>query len=244
MIQINTSPSIESKAISKTLPEVALIFHKRSFSTSVATKHPIVNGKLSKGSIVSSIQLKELLGNITFEHQQKSVGFINPNVLLDNDKYLIWHKPRFTAPMWFSVNNKKPKAYRVEWTSMVFVVDKVKSTLSICATSTNTRPTLSSKVYLAPIFNLSNNGSFCLGSARLPKTISASSIKACEDCVIESQFTHHNTPYLINGANNDCAYFDFLREKETSGKRIYAKEMLKMKQTTLETWLNAIGVSL
>jgi PRTRC genetic system protein B len=68
--------------------------------------------------------------------------------------------------------------------------------LSIRALAENKRPTARTKLAVAPFWNLSDDGSVCLGSMRCPESTSVESIEGWEKGFYESAFTHANVGRL------------------------------------------------
>ena len=256
MITVNTTPTIESKPISRSKPTMALVMHDLNNYLSV-TRHDIQDGKIGRGSIIETSDVidllhSELLPKTPYGKQQAVTALLPDNVLIDNAKYLVWQRKSQVDQVWFSGTEKKPTfSYKVKMPSLIFVVNKQSASLSLCAVATNARPTLEKKVYLAPIQNYSSNGSFCLGSARLPDERSVQTLKEMEDCVFSSQFTHFNHPTILKALaknsrtrkDTEEQYFDILADKESSQKGFYAKELMPISNhTTLGDWLNSIMV--
>jgi PRTRC genetic system protein B len=68
--------------------------------------------------------------------------------------------------------------------------------LTIRALCENTRPRAQTPLAVAPFWNLSDDGSVCLGSMRCPESASVESIEAWERGFYESAFTHANVGRL------------------------------------------------
>ena len=68
--------------------------------------------------------------------------------------------------------------------------------LKIRALLENTRPTVDTTLAVTPFWNLSDDGSVCLGSMRCPESASVVSIEAWECGFYESAFTHANVGRL------------------------------------------------
>jgi PRTRC genetic system protein B len=62
--------------------------------------------------------------------------------------------------------------------------------LSIRALAENKRPNVETRLAVAPFWNLSDNGSVCIGSMRCPESSSVASIEEWEKGFYESAFTH------------------------------------------------------
>ena len=68
--------------------------------------------------------------------------------------------------------------------------------LKIRALLESTRPKVETTLAVAPFWNLSDDGSVCLGSMRCPESASVVSIEAWECGFYESAFTHANVGRL------------------------------------------------
>jgi PRTRC genetic system protein B len=64
--------------------------------------------------------------------------------------------------------------------------------LDVRALAGNERPTPATSLYLAPYWNVSNNGSVCLGTTKVPRDVSVKSLTRWEEAFFESEFTHAN----------------------------------------------------
>ncbi len=67
-----------------------------------------------------------------------------------------------------------------------------RGSLAVRALLENKRPVAGTKLAFAPFWNLSNDGTVCLGSMRHPESNSIASIGAWEQGFYESAFTHGN----------------------------------------------------
>ena len=242
MFQIN-KPEIKREITAPLLPKVALVFHSDEGRSNVVSRHTIKNGKVSRGVIVSMAHTMALVKGLSKanDYSASSISLNNPNILFESADRLVWFKPSVYAPMWFSNSNKPAVSYKVNWTSLIFDVNKRSGTMRICSTTTSTLPSLNKKVYLSPIWNLNSSGDFCLGAARLPKIIDASTISECEACVFDSQFTHRNTDNLFKGDVDDKSYLKKIRELSLSKEKFKAKYLNKMTNSSyLKDWLGSI----
>jgi PRTRC genetic system protein B len=69
--------------------------------------------------------------------------------------------------------------------------------LSIFALKEAKRPVKDTKLYRAPYWNVSDQGSVCLGTTRIPDVLSVESISRWADSFFESQFTHQNASWPL-----------------------------------------------
>lgn len=242
MITVNTKPCVNSSPIQSMLSTHALVFHSNK-NESLITRHNVIDGKISRGVVLQKSQLVDLLSKSIHSNTRKNKDmvvrdFIPNNVLIDNHQILAWFKPSEEKTFWFSIHGQPVRSYRIKTPNLVFKVNKDKKSLSICAVASKSRPSLTTKIYVPPIMNTSSNGSFCLGAARLPRSIEIQNISACEASVFDSQFTHFNTGKVIKGVTENSDYFSFLKEKESSKKPFYARELYPMMNKSLKEFLS------
>jgi PRTRC genetic system protein B len=119
------------------------------------------------------------------------------NVLAKGDRMIAWWTPARRRQMFYQ--NSEGKA--VELNGKVFpqppLVWRVKNgDLTIRALVDNRRPGSATKLAVAPLWNLSDNGRVCTGSMRRPDGATVSSIVEWERGFYESAFTHANVGRL------------------------------------------------
>jgi PRTRC genetic system protein B len=119
------------------------------------------------------------------------------NVLAKMDRMIIWWTPAQRRPMFYE--NSEGKASRLN--GRVFpqppLVWRVSNNdLSIRALIENKRPEASTKLAVAPFWNLSDDGRVCTGTMRRPDSASVAAIPAWERGFYESAFTHANVGRL------------------------------------------------
>lgn len=216
-------------------PSFALVFYKSVGGQSVlnVTRHAISNeNKLSLGRIVSPQALvKELSGAIG---RDATDTILPSNVLINAPDRIIWHTPRFVGDMWFRLGSK-PTRLRVEWPPLLYIVKTTERRMNVFALGSNSRPTGKSKLYHAPLMNLDEHGSLCLGTAHLPRSITIDDLEACQASLVESQFTHTNHTMTLKGGATNTTHFAFWKSKAAKGKqgpgRVKASEMQPLGKT-------------
>lgn len=240
MFQIH-QPEIRKEPTKPLQAQVALVFHSNGHN-SVVSRHSIKDGKIRQGTVVSMQHTMALVKGLakTTNYNNTAITLNDPNLLFESVDRLVWFKPSVYAPMWFSNSNKPAISHKVNWPNLIIDVNKRNKTMRICATATSTRPTLSKKVYLAPLWNLSSNGSFCLGAARLPDNIDVGAIAECEACIFDSQFTHSNTSDLFKGDNGRRSYLKKIAVMSKEKGKFKASDLNVMDGIKhLEDWLGA-----
>ena len=115
------------------------------------------------------------------------------NILAKGSHSIAWWTPAQRRQMFFQHAEGKAKSLNGKifpHPPMVWVVSE--KNLFLRSLSENKRPTASTKMAVAPYWNISDNGAVCLGSMRNPNTCAVSSIAEWENGFYESAFTHSN----------------------------------------------------
>ena len=218
----NSIPSISYE------PRFALVFHSVERET-VVTKHIVKNGLLQSGTVVEPIDIIQATidvkkNNLNYANSKSQI--ISERVLLDDHKTLIWHSKASNRTMWFSGQECGKARLRLWWPNLLFVVNKKNNSMSVFATATSARPNEKTRLYQAPLMNISENGSICLGSAKLPKDLSQHNIVAMENCIYDSNFSHLNFKNDDQEhMKNDKCHIKFYRSREKSQQKFKASEM-------------------
>jgi PRTRC genetic system protein B len=122
---------------------------------------------------------------------------LSANVLAKADRMIVWWTPARCRQMFYE--NSEGKA--AELNGCIFpqppLVWRVSNgELNIRALTGNKRPDGSTKLAVAPYWNLSDDGRVCTGTMRRPDSASVASIPAWERGFYESAFTHTNVGRL------------------------------------------------
>ena len=119
------------------------------------------------------------------------------SVLAKTDRMIAWWTPRRLRRMFFE--NAEGKAQQLSgrlFPQPPLVWKVAHGDLKIRALCENERPNAKTTLAVAPFWNLSDDGSVCLGSMRCPESTSSGSIEAWERGYYESAFTHANVGRL------------------------------------------------
>jgi PRTRC genetic system protein B len=119
------------------------------------------------------------------------------NILAKADRMIVWWTPAQRRQMFYE--NSEGRA--AELNGRVFpqppLVWRVSNgELNIRALTGNARPGASTKLAVAPYWNLSDDGRVCTGTMRRPDSASVGAIQAWERGFYESAFTHANVGRL------------------------------------------------
>jgi PRTRC genetic system protein B len=197
------------------LREALLIYQegRRSF----ITRHEVVAQK--QGPPVLGVA--QPLTTAFVSHLAESLGgsaaaeVLPESILAKSDRMIAWWTPRRRRRMFYE--NAEGKMLNLSgrvFPQPPLVWKVIHGSLSIRALAENKRPNAESKLAVAPFWNLSDDGSVCLGSMRCPESTSVGSIEGWEKGFYESAFTHANVGRLTRlGGGHDALW------NEMAGKR-------------------------
>lgn len=181
-------------------PEMAMILYKSQDNhtgTYVETrKIHRINGSLVYGAGKpitprSAQKIRELLEFKATKEQQtpRRCGLLPTNVLSVSNHSLIW----FSKPQTRELRIKDiDTTLKVKCPGLVFTYG-FKGGLSVHAVKTKRRPTATTKLYHAPLWNVvqKDNGTICMGSTRIEaQSTIENQTKACEVAFFGSYFSH------------------------------------------------------
>jgi len=126
---------------------------------------------------------------------QRNVGveILPENVLARTNDMFMWWTPAQMRPMFFGSPDGKMAALNglsFPQPALVFLAHE--HTLSVRALKTSRRPAANTELYVAPYWNVYEDGSICLGSTPIPTSPSVSTIPQWERAFFQSEFTHPN----------------------------------------------------
>ena len=158
--------------------------------------------------------------------------FLPENVLAKSDRMITWWTPRRVRSMFFE--NAEGKAQQLSgkmFPQPPLLWRVAHGDLKIRALCENKRPNAKTILAVAPFWNLSEDGRVCLGSMRIPESVSAASIGAWEQGFYESAFTHANVGRLTRHEGGHDALWAELEDK----RRVFPTDtLIRLPQTLAE----------
>jgi PRTRC genetic system protein B len=122
-----------------------------------------------------------------------SAEVLPENVLARGDRLIVWWTPACRRRMFYHDAEQKAAAFNGRTFPQPPLVWRVDDrSLKIRALRENKRPCASTKLAVAPFWNLSDDGHVCTGTMRCPDSAAVASIPEWERGFYESAFTHAN----------------------------------------------------
>lgn len=206
------------------------------------TKHTLnAKGELENGIWLDESHLLKCLSQIksvasdNVVKEPSELQIIPSNLLFENEKVVCWYQEVAQS---FHVFFNADSIPSVPHPRLVFLVKKndrnVPTSMYVYAIdSTVSRPTLSTALSFAPCGNLYRQSNLCLGSATLPKKITASELTEAENTLLLSRYTGFKFESInlsFNGESHDSC-IDVLRS--LSNKNSFPDSALKLTGETL-----------
>jgi PRTRC genetic system protein B len=200
------------------------------------TLHNVISGPgtptLGPAKALTTAFIDDLCRNIG---KAIDIEVLPENIVACNRDRLVWWIPAKTAPMFFKEGDnpdlKGLSGARFPQPALVFMVDNHE--LSIRALKASERPRANAKLSIAPYWNVNEEGSVCLGTARRPAKFSVSTIPHWERCFWESEFTH---PSGVHRLTMHQGGFTALW-RSLKGKKTFPADTLVDSGETLGNWI-------
>ncbi len=194
----------------------------------------------SKGTPINAHPLtlqesKQLSKMLNVEQEQKNTCFI-PNGLMSNtilhlnptdNGQVIWYNKPQKRLLYFIDNLGIPNGTTYVPT---LIFKATKTELSVYALKSNRKPTMNTKLYYAPFFNIYENGKICMGSVDVKVSKSQSLeefINLWEDHFFNSYFSHLLSNY--NPIKNNIV--EFWQKQINTDKPFDTKELKRNNRT-------------
>lgn len=203
-------------------PRQAVVLYKGA-GTHFAMVHRIAfNGtshSLGAGKPMSSAALKSL--NRKLHAARSGRGLLPECVLALDDSALVWYEPPQMRTLAFAMSTQFParsigtRNGRVPCPGVVFVASP--SHWEVFAFKGHDRPQAATRLYRAPFYNVSVDGSICAGTVRRPDSQAVSAIGQWSDAFWRSYFSHANYTGVVKREGDVSGLWKDLLERR--GKR-------------------------
>ena len=162
-----------------------------------ATVHPVENFgteakpnfQIASGRPVTQEALLQMFEDLAKRHSLNT-DILPENVLSISADHMVWWMPAGERNVFFHNKELGKRAAKVPHPALLFAV--VKGAWYIFALEKNERPTAETQLKYAPYFNVYDSCAICIGSAQVPRGISAGATAQWENAFFDSEFTHIN----------------------------------------------------
>lgn len=224
-----------SQGLSDFTPKFAIVTYSSNcdyLDTTIIVKHQISENGFDQGQLINVDELLSSFSGLKKPNEVKKDKnlFLEDHILCNNYENLIFFEKSHTRyPIWVSYQ-AKPECFHVKIPAMLYVVNKIKKSLSVFALEHDQRPQLSDMLYAAPFPNVSSNGLVCQGSARLPATTEIFNTDEISTSFLYAKKTHLNSDSIFkDGVTTNSTYRKYIKRKVTSSEDIdVANELAKV----------------
>lgn len=200
-------------------------------SSTYLTYHEIDAGnKIKDGKFIDISQAIKGLTSLDDTPFESESYWNDSDVLYSSDRQLIWYVPAKKRTLWFTAHDGK-FSVKAHTPSFVFVLNRQHRGLRVFCSKSKSRPTPQTKLYNAPLMNISLNGALCLGSATLPDNLQSDSKQlrnACESVLFDTNFSHINNPKTFKSKKevSTKAHVSFWKKLEKENRQPKAAELV------------------
>lgn len=239
-------------------PEFALVVHRVGYQSVLSnsgmavTRHAIQNSEggplIGAGRLVDNAELISLGQELIRSGEEQTTGnrarkieLMPDRVLAQGLDHIVWQMPAAVRPMWFRVAGAGTHDLTVPWPNLVLA--RAKGRFMVAALETSARPTADTPLHHAPLMNIDDKGSVCLGNASGPKGYSLEVMAGWEAVLTDSAFSHTNHGETIK-ADRHCDNADHLRFWRKLHRRqasAFPTDALVPMDCTLQEWLEEVG---
>src|SRR5271166_4198539 len=185
---INVGSELELK-----LYQAVLLYRNDHGNRLMATVHGVVQKEtdgtplLGSGQLLSTAALRELTKQLG---TSCPVEFLPENVVARTPELIAWWTPAAVRPIFFRDGSDLAgiSGKLFPHPALLFVVRN--GVLFVRALPKNNRPNPETRLAAAPYWNIDNNGAVCVGTMRIPKSVTVASISAWQQAFFQSEFTH------------------------------------------------------
>lgn len=175
----------------------ALMIYRTKGRAAYVTHHPVESGQLGAAKPLNYGFLTELSKQLD---RHLPVEVLPENVLARTNDVTVWWTPERKRVMFFTDDSKdgmKANSGQIyPQPALVWMVRR--DQLYVRALLNSQRPTAGTHMYIAPYWNVSPEGSVCVGNMLVPNDRSISALNVWEEGFYRSQFSHPNTPKIID----------------------------------------------
>jgi len=208
-------------------PLFALVFHGVADSASVITLHKIENNLIGIGDYIAGQAVREIIEEATTDKEVPQSTYLMPtNLLIDDAQKLVWFTKAQRKVL--HIRHLKINSHQmVSFPALLFIAHKDQRKVRIFALGSSAKPTINTKLYHAPFFNLDGAGGLCLGDACLPTDIHMQTLTEIESVFFDANGTHtnHNETLSTFAIKQHRSLFGFWKHKAKTQDKVFVKEM-------------------
>ncbi|ENM5835483.1 hypothetical protein NTH44_003593 [Vibrio metoecus] len=174
-------------------------------------------GNIGSSIVINPSELIERMYEAQSNNNSHSKSLLDERILVKNCDELVWYyKPEDKQRFFYRHEGRTINA-PIKWPTFIF--RKTGNELKVGVIQHNKRPTLTTRIYYAPLPNVYDSGKICLGSCTLPNTFDVDEISKA---YFNSVKTHINNKKMLRAFKmiSQEDYFQFISKKKTEPVRV------------------------
>ncbi|MUJ20364.1 hypothetical protein [Aliivibrio fischeri] len=208
------------------------------------TRHSISkSGVMLDGVWLDDLELSKSLDDLksnTSKRIDLCMDIIPQNVLIDNDKYLVWYVEPKQRDIWFT-RSEIGCIGKVPHPKIIFITSKINNTINLSAVKSDViRPDHNTELFHVPLGNIYTSGDLCIGTAKMPSKVSIKTMNEIESVLFASNYSGYKfdsfTP-IVNGVEEPKLIDGLLA---LSAKPYFPDDWLLSKKQTLGELLSGL----
>ncbi len=236
-IAVHTTSGPEAYELSRAI----LIYSSRS--KHYASVHHIERGpggaRIGAGEPATVEACAEFVNGLA--DKAKFTGFVEPRMVYIGPRTVVWWRAPLPARVWFDTteaeagDQKKAtigkRSAITPQPGLVFALSNGK--WFVAAFKGANRPTSSTRLYVAPYFNVWKGGHICEGNVSRPEKVTPETITAFEHAFFDSKFTHPNMPRIAK-FHSPTQFWTALLDGKC---KTFPEQLLLPTKNSLATWI-------
>lgn len=138
----------------------------------------------------------EALLRSLLQMRQSKVNLMPNNIVSLSENHIAWTVPEKIRPMLFNIIGMPMQKMTVPWPRLLMVANR-NGKLAIAAVKGRNRLSAKTRLFHAPLMNVSNNGAVCTGSATVPIECGIEDLKQWESVMFDTAFSHVNNQLTL-----------------------------------------------
>jgi PRTRC genetic system protein B len=215
-------------AIEMALHDALMIYRTNDGRAAYVTHHNVANGQLGPATPLTGDFIKELSEQL---RKKIKMEVLPANVLARTQDCIVWWTPAQSRRMYFTnIEGEKVEGlsgHSYPQPALVWMA-RNGDDLSIRALASSARPAEDTPLYVAPYWNVSDDGGVCLGDSPTPDTATTHNLDEWVSGFFKSKFSHPNATKIVKGAG---LYHSFLKSIQSDGIGFPVTHLIDAKQT-------------
>lgn len=232
---------------------MALLVHQNTGTNggTFITRHNVLlsneeSPRIGEGEVLTKQSQNKLIELLSKRSRQQTMNYLPECVLGQEEKSLCWYTRPAVRNMTFRTTQGENHTLLVPWPGLIFFAN-ARESLNVAAFLGNTRPTLETPLYHAPLMNIDGEGDMCFGNIPVPTNASIEKRYVWENALFDTRFTHTNhaetlhEKYSVDGEVDNGILYRFWCDLAKSKTSVFPASALNPFGSDLKKWMELSG---